>query len=93
MTAVAGRIKKKPEKTPQAVSESEAWYPSIVAVEPGKQQDQYDEVGGCCCKIKTEWENGSTTKTTMRYKNGLKTSLFFYFYFENAKKIGSVGQR
>ena len=53
-------------------------------MEPGKQQDVNPKsicgkVDGCCGKIKTAWEKGSTTETPVRHKNGLKTSLTIFF--------------
>ena len=45
----------------QEFSQEEAWYPSIIALEPGNKktwtQNQYGtNVGWCYCKIKTTWE-------------------------------------
>ena len=60
-------------------------------MEPGnnkaRTQNQYGgKSGWCSCKIKTTWEKGSITETLMRHKNGLTTTLFFFFL--NAKKLG-----
>ena len=46
-----------------------------------------EKVGGCCGKIKTAWEKGSTTETPVRHKNGLKTSLTIFFFL-NAQNLG-----
>lgn len=42
--------------------------------------------GGCCCKIKTAWEKGSTTETPMQHKNGF--DITYFLFLENAKKLG-----
>ena len=63
------------------VLESEAWYSSIIAVEPGKQEEvkpksMAEKLFDVVVQLTQHGKiKGSTTETPMQHKNGLNKSL------------------